>query len=792
MLKKFIVITLLLVVSAVFCLTGCKPKQNDVDIATTYPELFAMSSLATLDGSYNGTDAFRGYPQRLQRENDTFTTYPIGYGEKTTGGRGASLENIYECATGLEILSAIETIKQKQATDSNLKSIIKVTSEINQENTTESGATALVYQIVPNSVNNLTIIGASSSAVFYGVGINFKSSNNIIVQNLTIHHPSYKLKNEKDCLEFNSCNNVWVDHCEIYNDNPTNSSEKDYFDGLIDVKNQSSGVTISYNYLHDAWKTSLVGSGPDDLCETRTITYHHNIFRNLNSRVPAIRSGYGHIYNNLYDGIKSSGANCRINAEVYIEDNIFENSKKPVCADEDSVKGFYNISSGNVFTNCVSVPTANTTDFTPSYAYVLDDTKNLKSYLEKTVGVNKIDAQVQCEMDSGYNNTYEIAEYLLINRAIDELPTISLNNDCLQRLVYLSKKSLILEGSEIAKVTNFDKLITAINQYIDLYVSDLDLRIENVDFSANFSENALNFLQAKNDYENATEFIGNKITKKSVLDALDSDYKQNFVNYFNNQTDSLQPVTSESMPTILGLLQLYDGASEEIKSSLKYQELNDAYNLSNARIVASEFETLCENLPNPEQITHANSVEILNAINLYNELTELQYSFVSSACKDKFLAVYNKVAMTSRKMELGQITDKKVLTDSVKAGDINLSKNMEVVDTNTIFDGKTYEKTAYISGYGNKGTKSLWFTVYCPCDIEIVLNTIDSAGKFVIADANGTVIKNFTTENADVVKITISDLSLGEYRLYTAMADEVYTSTKAYVYDFLITPKKVA
>ena len=43
--------------------------------------------------------------------------------------------------------------------------------------------------------------------------------------------------------------------------------------------------------------------------------------------------------------------------------------------------------------------------------------------------------------------------------------------------------------------------------------------------------------------------------------------------------------------------------------------------------------------------------------------------------------------------------------------------------------------------------------------------------------------------NAEVTKITISDLALGEYRLYTAMPDGTYTATKAYIYDFIITPK---
>lgn len=757
----------------------------------SYPELYAMYKISDLDGSYNGTNKEIGFFKTETRTNNTFTTYPIGYGEGTTGGRGATAENIYECSTGLEVLSALEGIKTKQATNAELKSIIKITGEITQANSTaieNPTNNQLVFQIVPNSINNLTIIGVNQNAIFNGVGINFKSCDNIIVQNLTIHHPSQVLKNEKDCLEFNECNYVWVDHCELYNDAPTSSGEKDYYDGLIDVKNQSSHVTISYNYIHDAWKTSLVGSGPDDLCETRTISYHHNIFQNVNSRVPAIRSGYGHIYNNYYKDIKSSGANCRIEADVYIENNIFENCKKPICADEDSIKGFYNISN-NVFTSCSSVPTSSTTDFTPSYLYILDGTENLKTYLNATVGVNKIDVATQCAMDDGYNKKYVIDENLLIDRAIDELPTISLNNDSLQRLLYLSKSVLFASDEAVSKLTNLSKLVTAVNNYINLYTSDLNQRISAINFNANFSKNALEYLKAVSEYEKATDLVKNKITAKSTLDSLTSDYNQNFTTYFNAQVDALKNATKESMSDIEGLLSLYDKKDSAVQQTLKYQELQDAYILSKAHIVASEFEALVTLLPSATNIAHSDSTNILNAVEKFNALTEKQYSLVSASSISKFSEVYNKVAVSVRKMDVSGITEKKVSTESAKAGDVNLSKNMEVWDTTTTFEGKSYTKTAYISGYGNKGTKSIWFTVYSPCDITIVLNTIDGAGKFVIADKNGNVLKNFTTENAEVTKITISDLALGEYRLYTAMPDGTYTATKAYIYDFIITPK---
>ena len=289
-----------------------------------------LKSVVTYDGKYAGSKIISGFPDVIEKSEGEFTYYPEGYGENTTGGRGASQEDVYECATGSEVISALETIKRKQSSNGKTVSAILITGTITEDNTTPTSGNSVNYQIIVDSIDDLIILGANENAVFDGVGINFKSCDNVIVQNVTVHHPSKTLKNEKDCLEFNNCNDVWVDHCELYNDYPSNSAEKDYYDGLLDVKNNSSGITVSYNYLHDAFKTSLIGSGPDDTFVDRAITFHHNVFENCNSRIPLIRSGYAHIYDNYYKNCLSRCVNTRIGAKVYVEHNVFENSKRPV------------------------------------------------------------------------------------------------------------------------------------------------------------------------------------------------------------------------------------------------------------------------------------------------------------------------------------------------------------------------------------------------------------------------------------------------------------------------------
>lgn len=765
-----------------------------------YPVLNAVYSLGIIDGTYNGTDKNRGFPSRKTRTDGTFTTYPVGYGEGTTGGRGATPENVYVCSTGLEVMAARDAIKEKQKTDSQLKSIIKITAEINQRNTTADVITEqkqFAYQIIIDSIDNLTIIGANSNAVFNGVGINFKSCDNVIVQNVTIHHPSAILKNEKDCLEFNTCNYVWVDHCELYNDYPSNSAEKNYYDGLIDVKNVSSHVTISYNYLHDAFKTSLVGSGPDDLCETRTVTYHHNIFKNLYSRVPAFRSGFAHIYNNYYENIIGSSANCRIGAEVYIENNRFVNAKKPVCADEDAIKGYYNISEGNYFdSSCRQVisPSASTTDFTPSYEYVLDDATGLEDYLNQTVGVNKIDVSKQCAMDPGYGKKYEISQEMLIDRAISELPEIKLIDDVKQRLLYLSKVVLFASEETQSKITKISELETAAQTFISLFATDWDSRVSKVNFSGEFGSEALNYLALKTEYDKADKIVKGALKNVDAFEKLTAEYAENLKTYFNSSVKSLVDAEAEELQKVENLLDLYSLVSESEKEGLDYDSLKQAYISGYGHVKAEEFEALASGLPKADNVTFSDDAKVMKAIAAYENLTEKQYSFVKADVLTSFEDFYVSLKKTSRKMDLSAVNAGKVLTDAQVAGGVALSKNTEVVKSgiNVSFNKKTYNQCAYISGYGNRGSKSLRFTVYGDSEIKIVLASLTAGCKFTVSDADGNVIKTYSVEDNTVTEISVTGLTAGEYRFYTAMpaqGETIYTDSKAYVYEFSIFAK---
>lgn len=142
-------------------------------------------------------------------------------------------------------------------------------------------------------------------------------------------------------------------------------------------------------YLHDSWKTSLIGSSDSDNFDRRT-TFHHNFYQNVNSRVPSYRFGRGHVYNNYYLDVLTSGVNTRMGAILRIEGNVFERVADPITSIDSSSVGFWDVRD-NQFINCTgSQPTSSNGTFNPPYSYPLDSSANVKALVMQWAGVGKI------------------------------------------------------------------------------------------------------------------------------------------------------------------------------------------------------------------------------------------------------------------------------------------------------------------------------------------------------------------------------------------------------------------
>lgn len=225
--------------------------------------------------------------------------------------------------------------------------------------------------------SNISVVGVGSNADFDGIGIRVSGgSSNLIIQNLKIHDVA---TGPKDAIGIEGASrNIWIDHNELYS---TLAADKDYYDGLLDIKRGAEYITISNNYLHDHHKTSLVGYSDAD-AGGRYITYDHNVFENIGSRAPSVRDGDVHIYNNYYKNIEVSGINLRMDAVGLIENNVFENAHNPIVSQDSARIGYWDLS-GNVMTGVTwSKPGSHeataenglsTASYDVPYAYTLDD-----------------------------------------------------------------------------------------------------------------------------------------------------------------------------------------------------------------------------------------------------------------------------------------------------------------------------------------------------------------------------------------------------------------------------------
>jgi pectate lyase len=90
-------------------------------------------------------------------------------------------------------------------------------------------------------------------------------------------------------------------------------------------------VTVSWNVFKEHNKTSLVGHSDTHAADRGRlkVTYHHNWFQS-DSRLPRVRFGEVHVFNNFYDGVKTYGVASTMDAAVVVEANYFRNVRRPM------------------------------------------------------------------------------------------------------------------------------------------------------------------------------------------------------------------------------------------------------------------------------------------------------------------------------------------------------------------------------------------------------------------------------------------------------------------------------
>lgn len=241
--------------------------------------------------------------------------------------------------------------------------------------------------------SNHTVIGLPG-AEFHG-GLKISGAVNVIVRNLKIvgnncvDSPS-DCSAGADALSIgDGAHHIWIDHCDI----------SDGSDGNLDVNGGADFVTISWTKFwysgHRAGGhqfSNLVGSSddePGDVGHLR-VSYHHDWWAdNVHERMPRVRYGQVHVFNNLYTARGNSYCvGLGVFANILTEANVFYEVSNPIESSSYSNDQSVVVSHDNLYVQSAgSNQDRGTEVFTPPYAYALDAVIDVQSEIENGAGV---------------------------------------------------------------------------------------------------------------------------------------------------------------------------------------------------------------------------------------------------------------------------------------------------------------------------------------------------------------------------------------------------------------------
>ena len=258
-----------------------------------------------------------------------------------------------------------------------------------------SGPQVVIVQGDVGSVGDTTtitssksILGACSGGTIHGLISVDKGSSNVIISNLTMVGGTVT---SDDCLDvINGGHHVFVTHCDF----------SEAHDECFSITKTADYVTVSWCKFHFAAAGShtfgdLVGSDDSILADSNKlhITWHHNWYStNVTERMPRVRFGQNHVYNNYYgcpgnDYCVGVGFHCHIRLE-----NAYFDGINNAWQDYSNGGGYEFGYTNNVFANGATQPTwavnSNATIYTPPYPYTLDPAINVKDLVTRGAGVN--------------------------------------------------------------------------------------------------------------------------------------------------------------------------------------------------------------------------------------------------------------------------------------------------------------------------------------------------------------------------------------------------------------------
>lgn len=214
--------------------------------------------------------------------------------------------------------------------------------------------------------------------------------SNVIVRNL--HIDAATGSNDGDGLQIYYAHHVWIDHVEIH----------DAADGNFDIVHGSDFITVSWTKLHytaaapdpDHRFSNLIGHSDSNAGEDTGrlhVTFHHTWWAdNVHERMPRIRFGQVHLFNNYYSATGNNYAiGAAYQARARIENNFFDGVTDPhVFYGGEATAQI--VASGNTYAGVSDTSKKDTgqgSAFTPPYSVTLEPAGGaLKDIVKKCAG----------------------------------------------------------------------------------------------------------------------------------------------------------------------------------------------------------------------------------------------------------------------------------------------------------------------------------------------------------------------------------------------------------------------
>jgi pectate lyase len=207
----------------------------------------------------------------------------VGYGAGTTGGGTAAAVTVTTAAD----------FKAKCEDTTTRKILVGANLTFAQGTSIKVKSNKTIY-----STGRYTISGACMVLT---------DATNIIVQNLKFAglwnatDTSYNQYGDPaaydsfpwDYFMITRCNKIWLDHLDL----------KWGYDGMLDIYDRSTNITISWCRFYGQKKGTFVGRTEDTDYNQSKVTYHHCLFEQISNRAPKVRGATVHVFNCYYKNI---------------------------------------------------------------------------------------------------------------------------------------------------------------------------------------------------------------------------------------------------------------------------------------------------------------------------------------------------------------------------------------------------------------------------------------------------------------------------------------------------------